>query len=154
MRSAITLAALAFVVACARPQDQEMASDTTAPVTAVPMTTSQQQPITDRDWSLATLGGDTNPLGNGNRPPTLRLDSSNSRASGFAGCNRFTGSYTLNADSLSFGPLAATKMACAQGNEVEVAYLQALSQVRGFTASDSLLTLHGDSAGVVVATFR
>lgn len=152
MRAALTLLSATFVLACA-PQEQS-ASDTTPPAMAEPTAASAAQPITDREWSLATLGSDTNPLGNGNRPPTLRLDSSNNRASGFAGCNRFTGSYTLSADSLSFGPMAATKMACAQGNEVEVAYLQALSEVRGFAASDSVLTLHGESARVVVATFR
>lgn len=106
--------------------------------------------ITDRDWSLTSLGERMNPMGQGDRPPTLRLDASGSRASGFAGCNRFTGTYTLAGDSLSFGPLVSTKMACAQGNDVETAYLAALGNVRGFSVSDSVLTLR--SADGVVAT--
>ncbi len=91
-------------------------------------------------------------MGNGNRPPTLRLESATTRASGFAGCNRFSGPYTLSGDSLSFGPLISTKMACAQGNDVEVAYLAALAEVRSFTATDSVLTLRG--SGAPVATLR
>ncbi len=108
--------------------------------------------ITDREWALSGLGERTDPMGNGNRPPTLRLESATTRASGFAGCNRFSGPYTLSGDSLSFGPLISTKMACAQGNDVEVAYLAALAEVRSFTATDSVLTLRG--SGAPVATLR
>jgi heat shock protein HslJ len=107
-------------------------------------------PITDRDWVLSTLGERTNPMGNGDRAPTLRLESASGRASGFAGCNRFSGPYTLSGDSLSFGPLVSTRMACAQGNDVEVSYLAALGNVRTFTAADSSLTLHGADAPVAI----
>ncbi len=34
------------------------------------------------------------------------------RAAGNGGCNRFTGSYTLDGDGISFGPMAGTMMAC------------------------------------------
>lgn len=150
---ALSLLSAATLIACAQPQ-QEPGSDTTPAAAPQPVSASAQQSITDRDWSLVTLGSNANPVGNGNRAPTLTLDSSSNRASGFAGCNRFTGSYTLNGDSLSFGAMAVTKMACAQGNEVEVAYLQALSQVRLFSLMDSVLTLRADAGGDVVATFR
>ena len=66
--------------------------------------------ITDRDWVLVALGEQSSPLGRGNQPATLRLEASTSRAVGFAGCNRFSASYTLAGDSLRFGPAMATKM--------------------------------------------
>ncbi len=52
------------------------------------------------------------------------------RASGFSGCNRYAGSYTLKNGLLSFGPLAGTRMACTgAGGEIESAYLDALTHI-------------------------
>ncbi|MFP6559792.1 META domain-containing protein [Paraburkholderia sp. B3] len=52
------------------------------------------------------------------------------RASGFSGCNRYSGSYTLKNGLLSFGPLAATRMACVgAGGDIEGAYLDALTHI-------------------------
>ena len=148
MRSslAVLIALLSLSPGCQRPE-QTPPSDSVAPSASV---TPTALPITDRDWALSMLGVQTNPMGNGDRAPTLRLESATGRASGFAGCNRFSGSYTLSGDSLSFGPLISTKMACAQGNDVEVSYLAALGNVRTFTVADSVLTLRGADAPVAI----
>jgi heat shock protein HslJ len=64
---------------------------------------------------------------------TLRLDSG--RASGNAGCNRFSGSYELARvqERLRFGPLATTRMACAPAiMEQEQRYLSILEFVRSY----------------------
>jgi heat shock protein HslJ len=155
MRSSIsaTCALLLVVIACAKPSDQATPSDTpTTPAGTTPaVTTPAPASITDRDWTLTSLGERMNLMGQGDRAPTLRLDSAGSRASGFAGCNRFNGPFTLSGDSLSFGALVSTKMACAQGNDVEVAYLAALGNARTFSVSDSVLTLR--SADSPLATF-
>jgi heat shock protein HslJ len=46
---------------------------------------------------------------------------------GSAGCNSFHGSYTVNGDALSIGPLATTRMMCEQQvMQQEQAYLAAL----------------------------
>lgn len=150
MRSRIsaTWLSLLAALACAQPSEKAAPSDTAAPaVTPAPA----PMPITDRDWSLTSVGERMNPMGQGDRAPTLRLESAESRASGFAGCNQFSGPYTLSADSLSFGALMSTKMACAQGNDVETVYLAALGTVRAFSVSDSVLTLR--NADGPVATF-
>ena len=138
-------------VGCAKTEQQAVPADSVATPTP-PTVAATSMTITDRDWALTGLGERTNPMGNGERPPTLRLESATTRASGFAGCNRFNGPYTLSGDSLSFGALVSTKMACAQGNDVEVAYLAALAEVRSFTVTDSVLTLVG--SGTPVAIFR
>lgn len=151
MRSTIRVLLILATLGCARTEQPVPAADS-VPTPTPPAVAAAPMPITDRDWALTGLGERTNPIGSGDRSPTLRLESATSRASGFAGCNRFSGPYTLGGDSLSFGALAATKMACAQGNDVEVAYLAALARVRTFTATDSVLTLLGD--GEAVATFR
>jgi hypothetical protein len=66
------------------------------------------------------------------RPITLDLSASTGqrRASGFSGCNRYMGSYTLKNGLLSFGPLAGTRMACAgAGGDLEGPYLDALTHI-------------------------
>ena len=83
------------------------------------------------------------PAGHDTRPATLRLEASTSRAAGFAGCNRFSASYTLAGDSLRFGPVIATKMACADGDELERGFLGALPVVATYEATDSVLILKG-----------
>jgi heat shock protein HslJ len=110
------------------------------------------RPITDRDWQLVSLGERTDPKGSGGRPITLRLDAATSRAAGFAGCNRYSAGYVLTADSLKFTAPISTKMACADGMEVEGGFLAALPTVVTYQASDSSLSLHGPAGPL--ARFR
>ena len=109
-------------------------------------------PITDREWSLVQLGDNSSPLGNGGKPVTMTLALAETRASGNAGCNRYSGPYTLSGGSLTFGPAISTKMACAEGMDVETAFLGMLPSVTGFQATDSSLTLLGPAGPL--ARFR
>ncbi|RDU96475.1 META domain-containing protein [Trinickia dinghuensis] len=64
--------------------------------------------------------------------PTLKLDTASGqrRASGFAGCNQFSGSYMLHSGGLTLGPLATTGKTCGQDAEhLEHAYLDVLSHI-------------------------
>lgn len=107
-------------------------------------------------WTLQTLGGVEAGPGAGDKPLDLRLDAETRRASGFSGCNRFSGGYLRGAEgeganSLTFKPLAGTLMACAQGGELEQLYLARLQSVDAFEVQGSTLSLlSGDE---VVATF-
>src|SRR5689334_16539204 len=100
--------------------------------------------VEDRDWDLVALGERDHPLGNGGRPVTLRFDSKTRTAGGNAGCNRYNGPYVLTADSVRFGPAISTKMACAEGMDVENAWLGALDRFRTWSVEDSVLVLEGD----------
>ncbi|MEM1114137.1 MAG: META domain-containing protein [Pseudomonadota bacterium] len=107
-------------------------------------------------WALDTLGGEEAPTGAGAKPLTLEFDE-NGRAGGFAGCNRFTGTYSLEGAAeqdrpLSFGPMAATMMACPSGMDVEREYLQALESVDAFDLDAGRLVLL--AGGEAVATYR
>jgi heat shock protein HslJ len=114
---------------------------------------AERATITDRDWALVKVGGQPVPADTGGGGPTLRLDSSGARASGSAGCNRFSGSFKLSGDSLSFGPAVSTRMACAPAAmQLEQAYFSALSAASTYRATDSTLTLSG--ADEVVAELR
>lgn len=49
------------------------------------------------------------------------------KVAGSGSCNRFTGSATIKGDTIAFGPLAATRMACeAPVGDQEAAYFAAL----------------------------
>jgi heat shock protein HslJ len=65
--------------------------------------------------------------------------------SGFAACNTFSGAYELDATTITFGPLATTKMACERpASAVEADYLAALGSVTGWTVEpDGRLVLDG-----------
>lgn len=108
-------------------------------------------------WLLATLGGEPAPSGAGGKPIDLLLDAETNTASGFSGCNRYTGSFSNEGRSshgtpLSFGPLAGTMMACAEGAETERAYLEMLARVDAYRMQGtSLELLQGNQ---VLASFK
>jgi len=81
------------------------------------------------------------------RPVTVRFESG--RLSGFAGCNNFSGSYTLEGDQLKIGPVASTQMACPEpGSSVETAFHKALSGTLRYSVDGDALqatTAAGDT---------
>ena len=73
--------------------------------------------------------------------PTLRIDAEG-RVSGFAGCNRFSGTARINGTDIAVGKLATTRMACAGPSMAsEVDYLRALVKVTKFDLSNAGLVL-------------
>src|SRR5262249_36092639 len=82
-----------------------LAACTGASAHAVPAAAAIVGPV----WVAEEIAGA--PAGGG-VPVTLQLGA-DGNASGRGGCNGYGGPYTLAGDALRFGPLAATKMACA-----------------------------------------
>lgn len=79
---------------------------------------------------------------------------SDGTVAGSTGCNRFTAGYTLDGDTLEIGTIAATKMACVPpADDVERAYLAALSRVAGWRADDGKLVLV-DADGAELLHYR
>jgi heat shock protein HslJ len=128
-----TIALVAGVVLGCTPQAQDQQPS--------PQAQASRLTITEHDWELYEIGDMTNPLGAGGRPVTMRLDSATTRVAGFAGCNQYSGPYTLRGDSLTFGPPISTKMACAEGMHVETRFLGGLPSTRAYEITDSTLTL-------------
>ncbi len=66
-----------------------------------------------------------------------------------ADCNRGSGSYLLNDASLSFGPLALTKMLCPPGTR-DAEYLKELAAVtqQSVNGDELVLTLAGDAGSM------
>ena len=104
--------------------------------------------ITDRTWEPVTIGGVPVPEGAG-----LSLTVSfEGQVEGTTGCNRFTGTADLDAGWMQLGPLAVTKMACAEPDrmEREAAWLKALGEARGFVVSPEGLWLMREDGSVAV----
>ncbi len=75
--------------------------------------------------------------------------------SGSGGCNNIMGSFTTTEpDGLSFGPLASTRMACADDvMQIETEYLAALANVTTYQIEADRLTLR-DASGAMQVTFQ
>ena len=122
----------ALLAACSMPKHPD-----TEAAPPDPFNPAATQLLDNTDWQLSgwklKAGGTREvPGGASGEPVTLVLstESGQRRASGFSGCNRYTGTYALKEGKLSFGPLAGTRMACATpGGKIEGAYLDALAHV-------------------------
>ena len=85
------------------------------------------------------------------------LDFATTDVSGSGGCNTFNGTYALEGSSLTFGPLATTRMACEEpAMGIETAYLAALQGVTEWQVPQDApmgteLTLMGAGAKLVFA---
>jgi heat shock protein HslJ len=80
---------------------------------AVSLDAGASAKVEGRVWRLTRLRGHTDKaLAALPQPPTLKLEAG--RLQGFGGCNRLVGSYTLDRDRVTFGPIAGTMMACPE----------------------------------------
>jgi heat shock protein HslJ/uncharacterized lipoprotein NlpE involved in copper resistance len=107
-----------------------------------------------RTWILISAGGTE--ISEENFPsgaPWILFDSESSRISGFAGCNRLTGTFTAGENnSLALGPIATTKMACnaIQGERM---FLNLLNSTGSYRLTTEWLILT-DSTGDELARFE
>src|SRR5262249_10564017 len=91
------------------------------------------------------------PVAAGGEAPNLQFDPDAHRVSGSTGCNRIGGTYALDANTLRFGALATTRMACADAAmTLESRFSKALEVVRRWRIDGSHLNLLDEYDGVVV----
>lgn len=84
---------------------------------------------------------------------TIEFDTENKKVSGFSGCNRFFGDYTIEGTTLSFGALGTTRKMCAPKNNItEQNMLKALNEINGFKISRSRLHLLKDNNILLIAS--
>ena len=92
--------------------------------------------------------GSLTDLDTGARSPVPRPRSSltETDVSGTGGCNTFSGTYTTDGDTISFGPLASTMMACEPPiMEQETVYFAALDGATTYAVDGDTLTISGDA---------
>jgi heat shock protein HslJ len=98
-------------------------------------------PLEGTAWQLTSPGGTAGEAKDATTDrPTVRF--ADGRASGFAGCNRFTGAFQREGDTLTVGRLAGTMMACPEPRmAAEKAFLDGLSGTHRVAIAGDRLTL-------------
>lgn len=96
-------------------------------------------------WRLESLGGTAAIPG---VEATLEFPEEG-KVGGRASCNRFFGTVEISGESMTFGPLAATKMACLDGamNAQEKKYLEALQAAERFAFDGPALLVYPRGGG-------
>ena len=120
---------------------------------ATSLGSAQKIALENTAWTLTIVSGRA--LDASNRTVQLKLDSTQKRAYGFAGCNNFSGRYGLSRSALTFSDVASTRKGCIDPAlaKVEYAYLAALSRVRSWRIRGTTLTLR-NAAGRSLLTFE
>lgn len=102
---------------------------------------SPSSSLTASEWLLEDLAG-TGVLDNIHA--TLAFPETG-KVAGNGSCNRFFGTAQSSADSITFGPLGSTRMACPPAvMDQETRYLKALAAARRFEWHDTQLLLYSD----------
>ena len=99
--------------------------------------------ITDKYWKLVTLEGQAVTMVEGQeREAFFTLKSNDKTVNGFAGCNSFSGEYTLeDGNRIKFGTLATTMKIC-DGVKDEQHFMQVLDQADNYTIVNDELSLN------------
>ena len=112
-------------------------------------TTANTQALIGHEWRCTRIGSRTL---SEDRTPTL-LMTDEGKASGFAGVNRWFGTYSVDGSTLKFGMLGMTRMAGPPDRmQLEQAYADALAAVTRWSVSSGRLQLSEDNALVLEFT--
>ena len=108
----------------------------------------------DGDWKLISYGSNTNPMPAVPNAESSLTFESDGTLSGSVGCNSFSGDYKVDKNTITFGAIAATEMACAEPlMQQESAVFSLFSDTITFQVESSTLTItsaDGKSAAVFV----
>jgi heat shock protein HslJ len=142
--------ALALLLLVAGTPDGVVAARLEIPVQLSPTTPAFGGTV----WRLTHLGNKPVTSINAKVSPTLIFDVKASRFSGSGGCNRISGPYTQKGESLTFGAVLATRMACPGGiMSVETELTKVLEQVKAWRMAGRTLQLM-DGRSRVLARFE
>ena len=151
--STVSTLVLAGFAACAPTHSSgPSAQPPSEPAPVADANPSTMRNLTGSEWVVTHI--DANPVpapSAAGRGPWMKFETQDGapRVTGVGGCNNFSGSYTTSgARDLEFGPLMATKMACANLG-VEDAFFAALEAVRHWNVVGNRLELT-DAAGKVL----
>lgn len=115
---------------------------------------SQEPALEGTRWVLDSLPGFNGDIPLNPQPPHLLIDADSARASGFSGCNNFTGGYTTAPEgALQFSQMASTRKYCEDRMEMEAQFLAAILAVRSYTITESGLSL-SDADGTTLLVFK
>jgi putative lipoprotein len=103
-------------------------------------------------WILVEINGKPVEAGSTANEAYFELDSKGKRIQGSTGCNRLSGGYETEGDTLEFSKVVMTQMACIKGMEIEAAFSKALTATTKFNLGNDGLELY--RAEGLLARFR
>ncbi|MEC5386857.1 YbaY family lipoprotein [Uliginosibacterium sp. H3] len=123
------------------------------PVGGAPVAAAVTASFENTYWKLTRLGSTSVEVATSQPEAHLIFQGPQKRVIGATGCNRLSGSYTLDGSRLALGETASTRMACLQGMALESSFLQALSRVASWRVTGEQMELL-DASGVSLARFE
>ena len=112
--------------------------------------------LEDTQWNLIEIGDQSVSAENLNREPGLMFHSEEGSVSGSGGCNQLHGTYEADGETILFGQISTTLMACPEGMDIEQMFLGSLEAVTRwrldhgqleFLDSDGQLLMRLESVG-------
>ncbi|MEM0519616.1 MULTISPECIES: META domain-containing protein [Aequorivita] len=105
---------------------------------------TETEPITEKYWKLKTLEGQEVKMAkNQEKEIYFMLKTDDNKVVGFAGCNTFSGNYTLQeGNRIQFSQMATTMMACPDLDINEAEFLKVFELADNFTIQDDVLSLN------------
>jgi heat shock protein HslJ len=128
-----------------------------APVEPGVPVTGEEDPLLGTQWNLERLND--KPVIEG-ATVSIQFEQENdvSRLSGSAGCNSYSGEYTVDGSQIEVGEIIATLIACPEPENVmeqESEYLRVLRQeVSGFELNDNRLTMQNQAGETILEYTR
>ena len=97
--------------------------------------------LEDTQWNLIQIGkhlvSDEYP----DLEPNLMFHSDDHSLSGSGGCNQLGGSYAVDGERITFGPINSTLRGCAEGMGLEQVFFESLNFVESWQVNQGLLDL-------------
>jgi heat shock protein HslJ len=106
----------------------------------------------DTRWNLVEINQTPINASDAAEIPYIQFSKEEMKATGNNGCNSFFTNFNTIEERLSFGPVGATRMACQEWMENEMAFLGLLQAAQGYTIEGYALLIL-DENGQVVGKF-
>ncbi|MBT8260829.1 MAG: META domain-containing protein [Flavobacteriaceae bacterium] len=86
---------------------------------------------------------------------TIVFNEAEKKISGFSGCNRYFGSYTLDNEIIKIGPLASTKKYCiGEANNIESKFLEALEKTNTINITENKIQFQNEKVTLLEGTLK
>lgn len=98
-----------------------------------------QATLFNSEWTLIKINDASVTV---TKSPTIQFQENENKMAGFAGCNRYFGSYAIQGKTLTFSGVGSTKMFCNETMDIEQQFLGALQKVDAFEVNENTLMLY------------
>lgn len=106
--------------------------------------------IENRRWFLEEIEGDREIVLLNDKLPYIEFDLESSKIGGNASCNSFFTDYIIEGNSVQFGLIVTTLMACQDDTNQEHRFLQAMSRIETYEIIENKLFLYEGNEAILI----